>query len=192
MAHAPSNSHCSTSFVLDKLAGVCCLRIPKYRAPSTNPRVANLREEPSAAVKNSAAKSGEDQMMQFFEHFEKQQAAVMRRKSRFVSEFRNQLVRVPLQHRTRDSKKGDSFVLNESMRNPRLTGSNHSTLRKQRKVSDWAKVRNISFVKSREDMMQKRAESPVDAPPDVQKRLGDRRVSRTFIEHTRVAPVDDS
>ena len=143
MTTSPARSKCSTSSVLDKLACICCMRIPKRHSI---PAEKVIYDRASASPpKQANTRSKEDQMLQFISNFEKQQAAVSRRKSRFVSEFRSQLVRIPLQHRVNDSKLNDSFVLKEQVCNPRLMGTNATPQRKKRKVSDWAKKKNLSF-----------------------------------------------
>ena len=54
-----------------------------------------------------------------------------------------------------------SFVMNNSFANPRLQGASPTQQRKKRMVSNWAKQKNMSFVKSREDMLQKHSSSNV-------------------------------
>ena len=147
MIESPKRYCCTTSSVLDKLAGICCMKIPK-RAVSPVPHVYD-RRSPVGALPPTTPKSHDDQMMQYIQNIEKQQAEVSKRKSRFVSEFRSQLVRIPLQLRTMDGKQSESFVLKESPLNPRLVGGGlASPQRKQRKVSDWAKKKNFSFKKT--------------------------------------------
>ena len=101
------------------------MRIPKRQALSPAPEQASDRV-PQASSKPLSPKSREEKMLQFFSGIEKQQREVSRRKSRFVSEFRNQLLRIPLQHRSKDSCQSESFVLRESPINPRLLSANCS------------------------------------------------------------------
>ena len=119
-------------------------------------------------------------MLQFFSNFEKQQAAGSRRKSRFVSEFRSQLVRIPLHHRASDPKKPESFVLNDSACNPRLRVAN--SMRQKRKVSDWAKKKNLSYQKARDDMLLKNAHTIGEEKVDALNQTVNRRLSRSFID----------
>ena len=173
MTESPARSRCSTSFVLDKFACICCMRIPKKRfAPSEK---AIYDRSTPAPPKSPGQQSKEDQMLQFFTNFEKQQAEVSRRKSRFVSEFRSQLVRIPLQHRASDTKRSESFVLKHSVCNPRLKGGTHSSPeRKKRKVSDWAKTRNFSFKKARDDLLKKKGGSFAEEQADRPSQFGNR------------------
>ena len=53
-------------------------------------------------------------MLQFIQNMERQQEEINKRKARFVSEYRGQLVRIPLQHRTKvEPEERQSFILKE-------------------------------------------------------------------------------
>ena len=112
-----------------------------------------------------------------------------RRKSRFVSEFRNQLVRIPLQHRTKDAQSKTFVLKKDSGINPRLLGTFSTPQRKQRKVSDWAKTKNLSFNKAREDLLIKRSSSPAVVPLNPESQQKERRFSKSFINFTMEQPV---
>ena len=74
----------------------------------------------------------------------------MRRKSRFVSEFRNQLCRIPLKHRSGTGGTGveESFVLNTESPNLRLFRRDTSVARQKRTVTEWARKKNFSYQSS--------------------------------------------
>ena len=77
-------------------------------------------------------------------------------------------------------------MLKESPLNPRLVGGGlASPQRKQRKVSDWAKKKNFSFKKSRDEMLKKKSSSYVEELGDYQKSPDERRISRSFIDSTK-------
>ena len=98
------------------------------------------------ASQNSHKQDNASRFMEFIEGQERQQEKLKRRKSRFVSEFRSQLTRVPLQHRvkmTEQEKK--SFVLSDTTNRSRLSVSGMERLRRKRTVSEWAQKKNASF-----------------------------------------------
>ena len=83
--------------------------------------------------------------MQFVSEQEKRQKEQIRRKSRFVSEFRNQLCRIPLKHRSGTSEQKESFDLNTASTNMRLHRGDTTVARQKRTVSEWARRKNFSF-----------------------------------------------
>ena len=101
-------------------------------------------------------------------------------------------MRIPLQHRTKESNRTESFILNDSVRKPRLSGTFASQERKKRKVSDWAKAKNLSYFKAREDMLAREARALVEKEKhELQGTDDQRRSSKSFIERAMDSPLSE-
>ena len=130
---------CATAAVLDKLAGICCFRLrqktlKRYVSPSPTTH------------KSVIAQHRDDKLMQFVEAEKEKEKSKARRKSRFVSEFRNQLCRIPLAQRTKlEEGNKRSFVLGDTSCDSRLRRGKTGIQRRKRTVSEWARARDMSF-----------------------------------------------
>ena len=87
---------CTTTGVLNKLSRLFCISI----SPKRIEREVSTPRKNSPNMKNAHRKVDEEvKMAEYFDHLLKNKEEVSRKKSRFVQEFRNQLLRVPLNTR---------------------------------------------------------------------------------------------
>ena len=88
--------------------------------------------------------------MDYLSHLQENEDEVSRKRAGFVSEYRNRLCRIPLEHRMAGERKA-SFILNQNMPSQFLArgiaknNSQAAPERKKRTVSEWAQKKNITF-----------------------------------------------
>ena len=82
--------------------------------------------------------------MEFISEQEAHKIDQFRRKSRFVSEFRSRLTRIPLKMRSMSTEREGSFVMIASTKDAQYRKPNSSVIRKKRTVTEWARKKNIS------------------------------------------------
>ena len=90
--------------------------------------------------------------MEFISEQEAHKIDQFRRKSRFVSEFRSRLTRIPLKMRSMSTEREGSFVMIASTKDAQYRKPNSSVIRKKRTVTEWARGKNFSFKASSEPL----------------------------------------
>ena len=127
---------------INRLTGLCCIRIGSKNVKKVQP----ITQPSCLTIPPLKSTSREEQILEFIEEQKQRQEAIIKRKASFVQEFRDQLVRVPLQHRVNMApQRKQSFVISDTSNRSRLSSYGSRQIRQKRTVTNWARNRQIEM-----------------------------------------------